>query len=74
MGQITNELLEALEQARANGEEIVSITLYATGWGNLFKEGSGLTGHDGETRTFQGIPIKVSDLDPSSPSFVLHTK
>lgn len=74
MGPITTELLEALEQAKADGEEIVGITLYATAWGDLFKEGSGLTGHNGEARTFQGIPIKPNERDPISPRFVLHAK
>lgn len=74
MGPITAELLEAISKARGDGEEVVGVTLYATAWGELHKEGSGLTGHNGETRTFDGIPITPNSRDPISPRFVLHTK
>ncbi|WP_443691865.1 hypothetical protein ACRZ5O_21230 [Pseudomonas protegens] len=74
MGPITEELLEALQQAKAEGEEIVKITLYASAWAGLLKEGSGLTGKNGEQRTFNGIPVFPSERDPISPRFVLETK
>ena len=74
MGPITAELLEALQDAKNGGEEIVKITLYASAWANLFKEGSGLIGHNGERRTFNGIPVFPDQRDPISPRFVLEPK
>lgn len=75
MGPITKQLLDAIRESRQGGEEVTSITLYATAYGELFKEGSGLTGHNGECRTFDGIPIACHPHDPLTPDiapFVLN--
>lgn len=64
MGPITKQLLEAIQESRDSGEEVTSITIYDTAYGELFKEGSGLTGLEGGTRTFAGIPIKRHNHDP----------
>lgn len=75
MGQITNELLEALEQAKAKGEVIVKITLYETAWTGLSKESSSLKGINAEgQRTFDGIPIFPHEGDPPNIRFVLEPK